>query len=377
MGDAWISGKPATLQAACAEAARLLGASRFPLIAGLGTDTAGARAAIALAKRLGAAVDHMHSAALLKDLEVMRDAGWMVTTPGETRLRADCLLLVGTGLTAAWLELPRRLLAPGTEAARRVVWLCPGREVARSLAKDAHAHVEAIGRDEADLPIVLAALRARVAGRPIGKTPVPQDVIDALAGNLQAARFGVAIWSAASGIDALAIEMLCGLVKDLNAKTRFSGLPLPPGDNAAGVLEACGWTTGYPVRTSLRADADAQDDALRDAQHDALHDPWRFDASRLVDNGEADCVLWISAYRPAAPSWTRDVATIALTGPDARFRRPAKVQIAVGHPGTDHDSIEHLAATGALGTVVATAPSAAVSVARVISDIAAALPAGA
>jgi formylmethanofuran dehydrogenase subunit B len=365
MGDAWISGKPATLQAACAEAARLLGASRFPLIAGLGTDMAGARAAIALARRLGAAVDHMHSAALLKDLDVMRDAGWMVTTPGEARVRADCLLLVGTALTSAWLELPRRLLAPGTEAARRAVWLCPGREVAGSLAKDARAHVEVIGRDEADLPIVLAALRARVAGRPVGKTPVPQEAIDALAGNLQSARFGVAIWSAASGIDALAIEMLCGLVKDLNAKTRFSGLPLSPGDNAAGVLEACGWTTGYPVRTSLRAETDA------------LHDPWRFDASRLVDSGETDCVLWISAYRPAAPSWTRDVATIALTGPDARFRRPAKVQIAVGRPGGDHDSVEHVAATGALGTVVAAAPSAAVPVVQVISDIAAALPAGA
>jgi len=254
-----------------------------------------------------------------------------------------------------------------------VVWLCPGPEVARSLAKDAHAHVEVIGGDEADLPIMLAALRARVAGRPIGKTPVPQEAIDALAGNLQAARFGVAVWSASSGIDALAIEMLCGLIKDLNANTRFSGLPLPPGDNAAGVLEACGWTSGFPMRSSLRADADA---AGHDAVHDAVHDPWRFDASRLVDGGEADCVLWISAYRPAAPTWTRNVATIALTAPDARLRRPARVQIAVGRPGTDHDSIEHLAATGALGTIVAAAPSAAISVARVIADIAAALPAG-
>src|SRR5262249_43345817 len=153
---------------------------------------------------------------------------------------------------------------------------------------------------------------ARVAGRPIGKTPVPQRAIDALAQNLRAARFGVVVWSASSGIDALAIEMLCGLVKDLNATTRFSGLPLPAGDNAAGVLEACGWAIGYPMRSSLRADADAR--------RDAEHDPWRFDASRLVDSGEADCVLWISAYRPAAPPWTRSVATIALTAPDARLR---------------------------------------------------------
>ena len=42
------------------EAARLLEACRAPVVAGLGVDIAGARAAIALAQRLGAAVDHMH-----------------------------------------------------------------------------------------------------------------------------------------------------------------------------------------------------------------------------------------------------------------------------------------------------------------------------
>jgi formylmethanofuran dehydrogenase subunit B len=48
MNHAWIAGKPAALETAIAEAAKLLGASRYPLIAGLGTDVAGARAAIAL-----------------------------------------------------------------------------------------------------------------------------------------------------------------------------------------------------------------------------------------------------------------------------------------------------------------------------------------
>ena len=73
MGHAWIDGRPVALQAAIAEAARLLGASRVPVVAGLGTDIAGARAAIALAARLGAAIDHMHSHAVLGDVDVMRE----------------------------------------------------------------------------------------------------------------------------------------------------------------------------------------------------------------------------------------------------------------------------------------------------------------
>ena len=44
MERAWIAGKPASLESAIAEAARLLAASRQPLIAGLATDVAGARA---------------------------------------------------------------------------------------------------------------------------------------------------------------------------------------------------------------------------------------------------------------------------------------------------------------------------------------------
>src|SRR5450759_5581391 len=102
MAEAWIRGDPVTLKAAIMEAARLLGTSRMPVVAGLGTDVAGARAAIALAERLRGTIDHMHSEALLRDLDVMREAGMMITTPNEARLRADLLLLIGPGLIEGW-----------------------------------------------------------------------------------------------------------------------------------------------------------------------------------------------------------------------------------------------------------------------------------
>ena len=100
MECAWIAGKPAALDAAIAKAAKLLGTSRRPLVAGLGTDIAGARAAIALAQRTGAAIDHMNSDAVLRDLGVMSSSGVMLITPTEAEVRADTLLLVGAGLVA-------------------------------------------------------------------------------------------------------------------------------------------------------------------------------------------------------------------------------------------------------------------------------------
>src|SRR5215467_7997278 len=365
MHHAWIDGEPADLAIAAAAAARLLDASRQPLIAGLGTDVAGARAATALAQRVGAAIDHMHGDALLRDLDVMREAGVMLTTPSEARVRADTLLLVGPGLIEAWSELPRDLLgARGGEASagadRRTFWLCPRKS---RLGNDNHAGstypISVIDREARDLPVQLAALRARVKSRPVAASLVPAAPLDGLADALKAARFGVAAWSAAE-LDGLTIEMLCGLVNDLNATTRFSGLPLAPGDNAIGVLQACGWMTGFAVRTGFgRGYPD--------------HGPWRYSAARLVESGETDCVLWISAYRAAVPEWRRHPPTIALTPADAKFAKTPRVHIAVGGPGCDHDSVEHCAMIGTLVAVAATHRSEALSVADAIAAIAAEL----
>ena len=355
---AWIDGKPATLDAATVEAARLLSESRLPVIAGLGTDVAGARAAIMLAERLGGVIDHMHAGALLRDLDVAREARVMLTTPNEARMRADTVLLVGPHLTAAWPELAPHLLdAPmGHEAMsgeRQIFALCAGKVP----TKRAGTAIESVGRSIGELPDLLAALRARLAGRPVGKFSVAAKRLDALATALQAARFGVAVWSSAS-LDALSIELLCGLVADLNAKTRFSGLPLAPSDNAAGVLQVCGWMTGFPMRTGF-------------GRGSPEHDPWRFDAARMIESGEADCALWVSAYRDLPPSWTRKLPTIVLGAADTG--NAPHVHIAVGHPGVDHDAIEYLASTDTLGTVAAKKKTNRLSVADAIGRISAQL----
>jgi formylmethanofuran dehydrogenase subunit B len=359
MARAWIGGKPVALERALAEAANMLAASRCPLITGLGTDIAGARAAIGLAERIGAVVDHMNADVLLRDLAVLREAGMMLTTPSEARVRADMLLLVGPSLDKEAPELGRWLGLgasdeghTGTE--RMIVRLCPGRG-AQPMRGETH-----VGRDVDQLPTVLAALRARIADRPAGKTGVPAKAIADLATRLKAARFGVAVWSAAD-LDPLVIEMLCGIVADLNAHTRFTGFPIAPGDNVVGVLQACGWMTGFPMRTGF-------------GRGYPEHDPWRFDGARMVAAREADCVLWISAYGAAAPPHGDRPPVIALTVGDAALASGPAVQIEVGRPGVDHDGVEHCPPLATLVAVAATQRSEAISVADAVGRIAAALP---
>jgi formylmethanofuran dehydrogenase subunit B len=358
MGRAWIGGKPAALERALAEAAGLLAASRCPLIAGLATDVAGARAAISLAERVGGVVDHMNSDALLRDLAVLREAGMMVTTPNEARLRADTLLLVGPSLEKEAPDL-RRWLGLGSssqgDAATKpsLVRLCPGGAATIPGEK-------VVGHNPDRLPIVLAALRARLAGRPVGKTGIPAKPIEEVVTLLKSARFGVAVWSAVD-LDALAIEMLCGIVADLNLETRFTGLAIPSGNNAVGVLQVCGWMTGFPIRTGF-------------GRGYPEHDPWRHDGARMIAAREADCVVWISAYGAAVPRWPDGQPVIALTTGEATPGRGPAVQIEVGQPGVDHDGVEQCPPLGTLVAVAATRASAAISVADAIAGIMATMP---
>jgi formylmethanofuran dehydrogenase subunit B len=361
-GEAWIAGEPATLDEAAVAAAELLERSRQALIAGLGTDIDGAKAAIALAERVGGVVDHMHSAALMRDLDCMRETGVMITTPGEARVRADVVLLVGDGLTETWPALSERLLRPpakpeGADVSRRIVWLAQAAE-ARLPGFDGGIEIFAAGHG-ATLAANLAALRARVKGRRVAQSGLPTAPLDALAATVKGARFGVAVWTAAR-LEPLQLEMLNGLVRDLNETTRFSTLPLAAPDNGAGVLAACGWLTGLPMRTGFGASAPS-------------HDPWRFNAERLVASGETNCALWISAFGAPAPKWSATLDFIALTDSAIPFADAPKVQIVVGRPGVDHDAVLHSSDTGTLVAETASAPSAAPSVASVVQRIAARL----
>ena len=182
-----------------------------------------------------------------------------------------------------------------------------------------------------------------------------------LTGTVEKARFGVAVWSAAC-LDALEIEMVNGLVRDLNESTRFSSLPLAAGDNGAGALAVCGWMTGFPMRTGFGSSA-------------PTHDPWRFDAERLVRAGEVDCVVWVSAFGALPPEWAAGSISVALCDHAARPAEMPRVLIEVGRPGVDYDAVLHSSNTGTLIAVSARSsssgglPSVAEALARIAGSL--------
>jgi formylmethanofuran dehydrogenase subunit B len=118
--------------------------------------------------------------------------------------------------------------------------------------------------------------------------------------------------------------------------------------------------TGLPARTGF-------------ARGFPEHDPWTFDAERLVESGEADCVIWISAYRAETPRWRKPIALIALTDATAEFTQIPAVQIEIGRPGVDHDSVDYCAVMATFAPRSVSHRSPKPSVADVIGMLAVAL----
>jgi len=328
-----LAGQASSLDAATRRAAELLAASRLPLFAGLGTDTAGMRAVLHLAERTGGVVDHAGAPGLFSNLLAMQSGGWITATLAEVRNRMDLLLLIGTdavGLMPRFFERcvwPRQALLEATLARRQVVYLGDAEHLEVAAAPDGRG-AEIVGCDKHQVGEVIGALRALIAGRSLQAEEVGGVAIERLsdlAERLKGARYAVIAWASGElpGPHAdLLVASIAELIRTLNATTRCVGLPLAGADNVIGANQVCGWQSGVPLRTSFAAGAPD-------------YDPHRHATSRLLERGGADLLIWISSFRDLPPPEGAGLAIVLGRAGEAPAR-PPEVLIPVGTPGVDH-----------------------------------------
>ncbi|MFA9461194.1 formylmethanofuran dehydrogenase subunit B [Thiohalorhabdus methylotrophus] len=329
-GEAMIGGKPASLEDAVGEAARLLKQSRFPLISGLGAEGQGIRAAIQLADRLNGAVDHLHGDALMNHVHTLQDSGWVTTTLTELRNRADLVVVLGTPLLEHVPRLferfirPEEGLFPDRLDRRRVVAVGAPETAAAPGDID-----ESLACDPAAIGDVAEALRALLNGHDLQAEEVAgirREALARLAEELRNADYGVVAWSADAMEHAnrdLTVGSICGLVRDLNETTRCAGLALGGEDGAQTALQATTWQTGFPVRVQFRGGY-------------PQYDPIGGGTRDLLASGDPDALVWISALNSQAHPPATDVPTVVLGQSGMKPTETPAVLIPVGTPGVDH-----------------------------------------
>ncbi|MGH8507636.1 MAG: formylmethanofuran dehydrogenase subunit B [Gammaproteobacteria bacterium] len=327
-----IGGTAATIEQCIERAAAILRGARFPLFAGLGTDVGGMRAVLSLAERTGGALDHMHGNALQRNIGVLQGTGWMTTTLTELKNRADLIIFAGTDGVSAHPRFFERLVWNQASLfrldsnARQIIYLGSGLNTRPGTSPEGRKPLH-VRFDPPHLVEIVSALRALAAGYRLQAASIAGvriSLLNAIVEKMKAARYGVLVWSTGE-LDfpqaELAVETCVGLVNDLNAYTRFSGLPLGGNDGAITANSVCAWQTGFPLRTAF-------------AEGYPAHDAHRYSTGHLVGSGSADAVVWISAFRAAPPPAAKPL--VVLGAPNTHGPAEPDVFIPVAIPGLDH-----------------------------------------
>ncbi len=328
-----VGGSVATFEQAVSAAAAILRDAVQPLIGGLATDVAGMRAAVELADRCGAVLDHANSGAKFRNLLAFQDRGAITTTLAEVRNRADVLVVVGTDVVSRFPRFFERIAAPGgtlfglKDSDRRSIF------VGSRPPPDAPGRTDWIPCERPELPDVLAALAALTAGARLDATragSVPIQRLRELSQMMQSARYGALVWAAADLDFAhaeLSVQAIQRTLSALSRTTRFSGVPL--GGNEADLTADAVllWQVGFPFRTRFANDGPE-------------YDPYLFDARRMLARREADALLWISTLSdlelPAGLDAAAIPPTILVAGPNAAAAERARVFFPAATPGVDH-----------------------------------------
>jgi formylmethanofuran dehydrogenase subunit B len=329
-----INGKEVSLDKAISHITNLLRDSKQPVISGMATDLNGARSAMALADKSRATIDNMDSAASMRNILVLQDTGYMVTTLTEVRNRVDLLVVIGSDIEASYPRFFERMVWNKESmfdqdiTSREVVYLgkAPSGDMSTSpQGKKAQVFI----CDDADLPEVMSVLRALVNGKAIQAEQVGGIAVSdltVLAEKLNKAVYSVVAWDAGDlkfNHAEVTVQTLCEMVKDLNLETRSSGLPLGGKDGSITANQVSAWQSGYPMRTNFNRGYPDYDPSLSDTK-------------RMLDNDEVDTLVWLSSYNIDRTPPTSNAKTIVLGRSGMTFEQEPEVFIPVGTPGIDH-----------------------------------------
>ncbi len=329
-----INSKTATLDEAISQAAGIFKKSREPLIAGLGTDVGGMRSVMDLADKTGAIIDHMFNDGATRNFLVLQDLGWVMTTMGEIKNRADLIIFAGTDAS----NYPRFY--------ERVIW----NEKSMFISDAHHPDIVYIGENldtsegkspsgkkpthlkcpQDEIGEVISVLHALIGGNKIQKKDeiagIKIEKLEKLARRMMGASYGVFVW-APGELDfphaELTIQNLCEITKYLNRETRFAGFFLGGNDGGMSANNVSAWQSGFPLRVNF-------------SKGYPEHDSQKYATANVLKNKEADALLWISSFNPEIKPPRAKIPTIVLATPDTKLGFKPDVFIPISTPGVDH-----------------------------------------
>ena len=327
-----LAGKKCDLNTALQAAATILRDSQQPLFAGLGTEVQGMRAALRLAEKCHATLDHMHSEATLRNTLAMQNSGWQTTTLSEVKNRADLILAIGTDIVSSHPRFFEKLVwnkdSLFNKGTPSVIYLAVDEADTQAGISPDGTKPTVLAADKKALPALMNTLNALCnpayakSNKTASVAGLSMAALSALLEKIQAAKYAVVVWSAselAYPHAELTVQSITQLIAKLNMQTRVTGLSLNSGDGDSSVQQTSTWLSGYPSRN-------------RFVRGQAIYDTKQFSSAEQLKS--CDALLWVSTFNPhPPPSYQGPI--IAIGHAHMPFEHPPAVFIPVSVPAVD------------------------------------------
>ena len=329
-----IKGKTVSIEEAIRHAAKIIRQSKLPLIAGLGTDVSGMRSAMQLADRTGAIVDHMYSESAIRNIKVLQDHGWMMTTMAEIKNRADLIIFAGTNAIEEYPRFYERVINNKSSLfntgikKREIIYI--GDKLDKNKSANLQAGKSTVLQCKQDqIGEIIAVIHALIVGNKLQHSSVAGiklSILENIAERMKTAKYGVIVWEP-SKFDfpyaELTIQALSGVIKYLNRSTRFAGFTLGGNDGGVTATNVSTWQCGYPLRVNF-------------SNGFPEYDPHKYSTANVLKKKEVDSLIWISSFNSMISPPRAKIPTIVLAAPDAKPGYKPDVFIPTGTPGIDH-----------------------------------------
>jgi formylmethanofuran dehydrogenase subunit B len=329
-----IKGKNCSLDDAIAQATKILKQANQPLIAGLGTDINGLRQVMEMAEKTGAIVDHMYSDGAYRNIKVLQDHGWIMTTMAEIKNRADLVIFAGTDGVSNYPRFFERTIWNSNSLAgmdikkRQIIYIGENLDISHGKTPNRKQPTYIPCKQE-QIGEIIATLHAMVVGNKVEKTGIAGTRLtdlEKLAERMKQAKYGVIVWAPGElnfPHAELTILSICELIKYMNRTTRYAGFSLGGNDGGMSAQNVSTWQSGYPLRVSY-------------SKGYPDYDPHKYSATNVLKRHEVDAMVWISSFGAANKPPKASIPSIVLTDTSIKMDYTPDVHIPVATPGIDH-----------------------------------------
>jgi formylmethanofuran dehydrogenase subunit B len=330
--SAKIAGKNVSLDVAINKAVDILQSSSQPLVSGLIADVQACREAVALTEKIGGVIDHANGEFIRANIAVLQRMGKVKTTLAEARNRADHIIIFGSEVLESFPRLLDRVLSPkkslGTKnTTNKAITIIDSQAQQDASKSFDQANINYLHLDAPSLESIIQSLQSIIQS-PNKELEDESEVSKILKGiylKILDSQYTTIIWNTGlldTETAEQTVQAITLSIKTLMKEIRCVGLPLGGSKGEITASQVATWQTGVPLPVAFMSGT-------------PVHDPVLYDGSTMLENNEADSLVWLSTYSPDDVAPETNIPTIVIGHPNMQVSQQTAVFIPVGVPGID------------------------------------------